>query len=63
MNPILISKTNCKTAPAPSIRLFALIAGASLILIAGASSSCSTARGFGQDVERTGDNIQDAASH
>ena len=63
MNPILISKTNCKTAPASSIRRFALFAGASLILIAGATSSCSTARGFGQDVEKTGDKIQEAATH
>ncbi|RYD49943.1 MAG: entericidin A/B family lipoprotein [Verrucomicrobiaceae bacterium] len=32
-----------------------------MILLAGATTSCSTARGFGQDVEKTGDKIQDAA--
>ena len=62
MNPILISKTNCKTTPKPTVRRALLLTGASLILIAGASSSCSTARGFGQDVEKTGDKIQNAAT-
>lgn len=62
MNPILISKSNCKTTPKSSLRRMALLAGASLILIGGASTSCSTARGFGQDVEKTGDKIQEAAT-
>ncbi|MEO7098220.1 MAG: entericidin A/B family lipoprotein [Luteolibacter sp.] len=31
--------------------------------MAGATSACSTAKGFGRDVEKTGDKIQDAASH
>ncbi|MES2474985.1 MAG: entericidin A/B family lipoprotein [Verrucomicrobiota bacterium] len=62
MNPILISKTNCKSNTKPNFRRVALLAGASLLLIAGASTSCSTARGFGQDVEKTGDKIQDAAA-
>lgn len=63
MNPILISQSNCMISPKSSLRRIALLAGASLILIAGASTSCSTARGFGQDVEKTGDKIQEAASH
>lgn len=62
MNPILISKTNCKSSGKFSFRRTALLTGASLILIASASSSCSTARGFGQDVEKTGDKIQNAAT-
>ncbi len=62
MNPILISKTNCHSNNRSSIRRFAIVAGASLLILAGASSSCSTANGFGRDVERTGDKIQDAAS-
>ncbi|MES2440261.1 MAG: entericidin A/B family lipoprotein [Verrucomicrobiota bacterium] len=28
----------------------------------GATTSCSTARGFGRDVEKTGDKIQEAAT-
>ncbi|MES2657575.1 MAG: entericidin A/B family lipoprotein [Verrucomicrobiota bacterium] len=34
-----------------------------MLVFAGASSSCSTARGFGQDVEKTGDKIQEAANN
>lgn len=60
MNPILITKTNCQTK-SPSVRRFAYVAGA-MLLLAGATTSCSTARGFGQDVEKTGDKIQDAAA-
>ncbi len=62
MNTILISKTNCKTSTKSSIRYLAFATGASLILLAGATSSCSTANGFGKDVEKTGDKIQDAAT-
>jgi predicted small secreted protein len=62
MNPIIISKTNCHTSRTSSFRRFALTTGAALLVVAGASSSCSTAKGFGQDVEKTGDKIQNAAS-
>ena len=61
MNPILISKPTCSASKNATFRRMALVAGASAILLAGASSSCSTAKGFGQDVEKTGDKIQDAA--
>lgn len=60
MNPILITKS-CQTK-SPSVRRFAYVAGAAMLLLAGATTSCSTARGFGQDVEKTGDKIQDAAA-
>lgn len=60
MNPILITKTNCQTKSTP-VRRFAYVAGAAMLLLSGATTSCSTARGFGQDVEKTGDKIQDAA--
>lgn len=63
MNPIFISKSNCKTTSNATLRRFLLLTGASVILIAGASTSCNTARGFGQDVEKTGDKIQEAANH
>lgn len=61
MNPIIISKTNCQTSNKPMLRRLMLATGASILLIAGASTSCSTARGFGRDVEKTGDKIQEAA--
>ncbi|NQX00815.1 entericidin A/B family lipoprotein [bacterium] len=40
-----------------------MAAGVILLVVAGLSTSCSTARGFGRDVEKTGDKIQSAASH
>lgn len=61
MNPILITKTNCQTK-SPSVRRFAYLAGVGMLLLAGTTTSCSTARGFGQDVEKTGDKIQNAAA-
>ena len=61
MNPILIANTTCRNSNA-STRLFVIVAGAALLVVAGFSSSCGTARGFGQDVEKTGDKIQNAAS-
>lgn len=60
MNPIIITKTNCQPK-SPTVRRFAYVAGAVLIL-AGATTSCGTFRGFGQDVEKTGDKIQDASA-
>lgn len=62
MNPIIISKTNCKSSKHSTTRFYLIAAGASLLLVAGATSSCGTARGFGQDVEKTGDHIEHAAS-
>lgn len=61
MNPIIISKANCKNVKTSSVRALTLAAGA-LMLIAGATTSCSTTKGFGRDVEKTGDKIQNAAS-
>ena len=39
-----------------------IVIGASALLMAGLTSSCATTRGFGQDVEKTGDKIQEAAN-
>jgi predicted small secreted protein len=39
-----------------------MAAGACLLIVAGSTTSCSTAKGFGKDVEKTGDHIQNAAS-
>ena len=63
MNPILIAKTSCQSPTKPVGRAAAIIAGAALLLLAGANTSCSTTRGFGQDVKKTGDKIQRAASN
>lgn len=60
MNPILIPKTHCKTTASPRVRIFALAAGTAMLLLAGVSSSCATAAGFGRDVEHTGEEIQEA---
>ena len=60
MNPIIIVQTNCQSKHSP-VRPVALVASA-LLLLAGASTSCSTANGFGKDVEKTGDKIQSAAT-
>ena len=60
MNPIIIARTACQSKQSP-IRLLTIAAGA-LLLIAGVSTSCSTANGFGRDVEKTGNKIQNAAT-
>ncbi len=61
MNPILISKTTNITSKKSPFSVCALCVGAAILLFAGASSSCATARGFGHDVEHVGDEIQEAA--
>jgi predicted small secreted protein len=61
MNPILIAKTNCQNSKFAPFRLLAIAAGAAMVLAAG-TTSCSTTKGFGRDVEKTGDKIQNAAS-
>ncbi len=43
-------------------RIDAIAVGVAFVLIAGGTTSCGTARGFGQDVEETGDQIQEAAT-
>jgi predicted small secreted protein len=62
MNPILIAKSPCRNSKQSPFRLFLIVAGASALLLAGLTSSCATTRGFGQDVEKTGDKIQEAAN-
>lgn len=61
MNPILISKNSCSNTKTTGSRFSALIIGASLVLLTGLGASCNTTRGFGQDVQKTGDKIEDAA--
>lgn len=61
MNPIFINKTPC-LSKLPPLRVAALTAGACAIIFASVATSCSTTKGFGKDVEKTGEKIQNAAS-
>ena len=62
MNTLFISKI-CTRASKPSTSGSVLLYGlASLFLVAGAIPSCATTAGFGRDVEKVGDEIQDAAN-
>jgi entericidin A len=40
-------------------RLVPLVFAAALLVIAGAGAGCNTAHGFGKDVEKAGEKIQD----
>lgn len=60
MNPILISKSNCRTSKTNKV-LTLCLAGVATAALAVASTSCSTTKGFGRDVEKVGDKIQGAA--
>lgn len=64
MNPIIIPTTirpNASKTKKSSARKFTMAAGVGLLLLAGATSSCNTVAGVGEDIERGGDKIQDAA--
>lgn len=61
MNTILIAKSGCQPSKPAPLRFTMLTVGAVLVLISGATTSCNTTRGFGRDVEKTGDKIQDAS--
>ncbi len=63
MNPIVISNSSCHSSKNSPVRVVALAAGAALLLIAGTATSCSTAAGFGRDVEKGGNKIQEAATN
>lgn len=61
MNTLFISKFCSNINQPKSLGRTALYGLASLFLIAGAIPSCSTTAGFGRDVEKVGDEIQEAA--
>jgi len=62
MNPIYLNKTvSCASTKSP-VRWFVIAASAAMIIALGASS-CATSKGFGQDVEKVGDKIQNAADN
>lgn len=60
MNPIFITKHHCDFR-IPGCKQVLLAVGV-ILLSVGLSSSCGTTRGFGRDVEKTGEKIQDAAA-
>lgn len=61
MNPILINKSAAKASANSPFRLLAIGACALMVVSGFLTTSCATAHGFGRDVERAGDEIQDAA--
>jgi predicted small secreted protein len=60
MNPILITFSQCHAGTRFAGRL--LFIAAVILAFAAGSTSCSTTRGLGEDIEKTGDKIQDAAT-
>ena len=62
MTTIMISKTASSLSKQIRARAFTFGLAAALCLFAGASMSCSTTAGFGNDVETLGNNIERAAS-
>jgi len=61
MNNLFISRTCTKAFQPSNFGKLALYGVASLFLLAGALPSCATSAGFGRDVEKVGDEIQEAA--
>lgn len=60
MNPILITFSQCTAGTRFAGRL--LLFAAVILAFAAGSTSCSTTRGLGEDIETTGDKIQEAAT-
>lgn len=63
MNPILLLKSNVCGLQGKA--MIAWPAGLVALVLLGASfglNSCSTARGFGNDVQKAGEKIEDAAT-
>jgi predicted small secreted protein len=60
MNPILITFSQCNAPTRVAGRL--LFLSAIILALAAGSTSCGTTRGLGEDIEKTGDKIQDAAT-
>ncbi len=61
MSTLFISTISNKLSQPTAFGKIALYGVASLFLVAGALPSCSTTQGFGRDVEKVGDEIQQAA--
>jgi predicted small secreted protein len=61
MNPVLVSKGLYCLKFKSTRGLLAGMACAAVVLFALATSSCATGRGLGQDIQRAGQNIEEAA--
>jgi predicted small secreted protein len=61
MYPILIQTFTCGYGKMSQFRVSLLMATACLLIVGGVLSSCQTMQGFGRDVEKTGEAIEDAA--
>ena len=61
MNPILLLKCNACRLPKTAIAWPAWVAAALLLAASFGLNSCSTARGLGQDIQKGGEKIEDAA--
>ncbi|WP_345783767.1 entericidin A/B family lipoprotein [Luteolibacter rhizosphaerae] len=63
MNPILLPQNStCRFSGKRRRSWPAWVLGLALLAGSFSLNSCGTARGFGSDVERAGDKIQDAAT-
>jgi predicted small secreted protein len=63
MNPILLFRSLVpRSAPSSRGAWPLVVAGVCLGFVTFGLSACGTARGFGQDVEKVGDKIEDAAT-
>lgn len=61
MNPILISKTAACAPVKNSMTKWIAVTFASTLLLAAMTTSCSTTKGFGRDLQKVGDKIETEA--
>ena len=61
MNPILISKIACTTTKAANRSLMMGLAVIATAALAVATTSCATTEGFGKDVKKVGNKIENTA--
>jgi predicted small secreted protein len=63
MNPILLFDTfKCRSSEVVRLPVRLVLLALLLGSVTVGLNSCATAKGFGQDVERTGEKIEEAAS-
>ena len=60
MHPILISRPACGHRIKFPVRLLLVSAAVLVLLLSFSSTSCSTAAGFGDDLESVGEEIEEA---
>ena len=62
MIPILLPYSKPQFSSTLSFRVSLLVVGVCILVAASGLTSCSTVRGFGQDVERTGEAIENSSN-